>query len=80
MSSVSRSRKSRTSVTPYDRNAQHGQNRAGVDVQDDLEFDEYEGAQPIDPRAADERERDEGPKIRKRVHDRGHDIVIVQEE
>jgi hypothetical protein len=59
----------------YERNAQHGQNRAGVDVADDEPFDEWESTSPIDPHRADEREADEGDEIRARIHDRGHDVL-----
>jgi hypothetical protein len=68
-------RASKAGPNPYERNAQHGQNRAGVEVQADLEFEDFEGQHPIDPAAADARERDEGPEIRARVHARGHDVT-----
>jgi hypothetical protein len=53
-------------------NAQHGQNRAGVEVEAGRDFDDYEGAAPIDPSIADERERDEGPEIRERARENGY--------
>lgn len=64
---------------PFDVNAQRGQNRAGVEVDDGESFDDYEGARPIDPHAADERLDDEGPEIRARKHDLGHDVVDPRE-
>jgi hypothetical protein len=58
-------------------NAQHGQNRAGVEVEAGRDFDDYEGAMPIDPSLADERERDEGPEIRERARANGY---LVEED
>ena len=58
----------------YRQNAQHGQNRAGVDVESGVTFEEFESKVPIDPKAADDRIADEGPEIQARVHALGHDV------
>jgi hypothetical protein len=75
-----RTRRPEGAVDPYDVNAQHGQNRAGVELADGEDFDEYESSHPIDPRAADERLEDEGPEIRGRMHDLGHDVVAQDDD
>jgi hypothetical protein len=74
MGARARRRKSKP-LDAYERNAQHGQNRAGVDVAEGEAFDEWESALPIDPKRADERVADEGDEIRARVHARGHDVL-----
>jgi hypothetical protein len=61
-------------------NAQHGMNRTGVEVEAGREFDDYEGAQPIDPSVADDRERDEGPEIRERARVNGYLVEEGEEE
>src|SRR5438105_2648347 len=58
----------------YARKAQHGQNRAGERLGDE-DPDDFGARAPIDPSQADAREADEGPEIRARVHERGHDVV-----
>jgi hypothetical protein len=59
----------------YERNARHGQNRAGIELGSDESFEEFESALPVDPRAADERLADEGPEIQARKHEKGHDVL-----
>jgi hypothetical protein len=57
------------------RNAQHGQNRTGVEVDANVSFDEFESSLPVDPAAADARLADEGEEIRARIHSRGNDVL-----
>jgi hypothetical protein len=68
------------SRSPFDANAQRGQNRAGVEVACGEDFDDFESSHPVDPRIADERIEDEGPEILARVHDRGHDVIDSEDE
>lgn len=70
----------RDALDPNEINAQHGQNRTGVEVANDTAFDDYESSLPFDPHAADERVEDEGPEIRNRIHDLGHDVVLPPDE
>lgn len=68
-----------TDDAAYEANASHGQNRAGVALGDNESFEDYVGAQPIDPHRADELVEDEGPEIRARMHARGNDVVVPPE-
>lgn len=55
----------------YSRNAQHGSNRNGVDVESDRTYDDFGAEMPIDPSRADDRVCDEGEEIRERARERG---------
>ena len=59
-------------IDEYALNAQHGQNRTGVTVEADREFDDFDAALPIESWRADDCMFDEGEEIRKRARDRGY--------